>query len=59
MKTTKSFIVILFALLTAQVAFAWYDPSTQRWLNQDPIQEMGGINLYEYVDNYFIDECDL
>jgi len=41
MRTTKSFIAILFALLTAQAALAWYDPSTQRWLSRDPIGEPG------------------
>ena len=28
-------------LLIAQAAFAWYDPSTQRWLTRDPIGEPG------------------
>jgi RHS repeat-associated protein len=27
------------------------DPNLQRWLNQDPIREMGGINLYGFVGN--------
>jgi RHS repeat-associated protein len=31
--------------------YRFYIPSLQRWLNQDPIQEWGGINLYEYVGN--------
>ena len=31
--------------------FRAYDPSLQRWLNQDPIGELGGINLYGFVDN--------
>jgi RHS repeat-associated protein len=26
-----------------------YDPDTGRWLNRDPIGEMGGLNLYGYV----------
>ena len=33
--------VLLGVLLTAQAAFAWYDPSTQRWLTRDPIGEPG------------------
>ena len=33
-----------FALFRAQ------DPATGRWLNRDPIKELGGINLYGYVD---------
>ena len=28
-----------------------YDPNLQRWLNRDPIQEAGGINLYRFVHN--------
>jgi hypothetical protein len=31
--------------------FRFYDPNLQRWLNRDPIQEWGGINLYVFVDN--------
>jgi RHS repeat-associated protein len=26
-----------------------YDPDTGRWLNRDPIGEIGGLNLYGYV----------
>jgi RHS repeat-associated protein len=31
--------------------YRFYDPNLQRWLNRDPIEEDGGINLYGYVDN--------
>ena len=31
--------------------FRFYDPSLQRWINQDPIGEAGGINLYGFVGN--------
>ncbi len=28
-----------------------YNPSTGRWLNRDPIEERGGVNLYGFVGN--------
>jgi len=31
--------------------YRFYDPYNQRWLNRDPIEEDGGINLYTFVDN--------
>jgi RHS repeat-associated protein len=31
--------------------YRYYAPNLQRWLNQDPIGERGGINLYTYVHN--------
>lgn len=41
MKTAKSSIIILFVLLTAQIASAYYCPSTGRWLSRDPVGEPG------------------
>ena len=41
MKTPKSIVVVLFVLLTAQIASAYYCPSTGRWLSRDPIGEPG------------------
>ncbi len=35
-----------------------YDPNLQRWLNRDPIEELGGINLYAYLGNNSIDRID-
>jgi len=32
-------------------SYRFYDPNLQRWLNQDPIGEAGGINLYGFVGN--------
>jgi RHS repeat-associated protein len=29
----------------------FYDPNLQRWINRDPIGELGGINLYGFVGN--------
>ena len=31
--------------------FRFYDPNLQRWINRDPIQEEGGINLYTALGN--------
>jgi len=45
MKTKKSILVILFMLLTAQLASAYYCPSTGRWLSRDPLGEPGFENL--------------
>jgi len=31
--------------------YRYYDPNLQRWVNQDPIGEAGGISLYRYGAN--------
>jgi RHS repeat-associated protein len=31
--------------------YRYYEPNLQRWPNQDPIEEEGGLNLYAYVGN--------
>ncbi len=36
----------------------YYDPIIIRWLNRDPIQERGGLNLYAYVANNPINYID-
>ena len=38
--------------------YRWYDPNLQRWLNRDPIQEAGGINLYGFVGNGPVNSVD-
>ncbi|MBX7157438.1 MAG: hypothetical protein K1X66_03525 [Verrucomicrobiae bacterium] len=38
--------------------FRAYDANYARWLSRDPIGELGGINLYGYVDNGPIDKID-
>jgi len=38
--------------------YRFYDPSLQRWLNQDPIGERGGLNLYAYVGNNPVNYID-
>ncbi len=38
--------------------YRWYAPNLQRWVNRDPIEEVGGINLYEYARNRPINIID-
>ena len=38
--------------------YRFYDPSLQRWLNRDPIGEVGGLNLYRFVRNSPITHTD-
>lgn len=35
-----------------------YDPDTGHWLNRDPLEEEGGINLYQFVLNNPINAID-
>lgn len=38
--------------------YRYYDPHLQRWQNQDPIQEKGGNNLYEFGRNDSVSGVD-
>jgi RHS repeat-associated protein len=38
--------------------YRFYDPSVQRWLTRDPIEEMGGLNLYGFASNSPITQTD-
>jgi uncharacterized protein RhaS with RHS repeats len=38
--------------------YRWYDPLTGRWPSRDPIEEMGGINLYGVVGNDGVNSWD-
>jgi len=50
--------IMLAALLFTQAAYAFYNPSTGRWLNRDPIEERGGANLYAALANRLLDIVD-
>ena len=41
---------LLFHMLTS-ICAAHYDPNQGRWMNRDPIEENGGVNLYGFVGN--------
>ena len=36
----------------------WYHPSSGRWLSRDPLQEVGGINLYGFCANDSVNDRD-
>lgn len=38
--------------------FRYYDPVTGRWLRRDPIEEVGGLNLYGVVGNDPVNKWD-
>jgi hypothetical protein len=60
MKTefAERFVVATCALVLAQSALGFYNPSTGRWLSRDPIEESGGKNLYAFVGNNPISRFD-
>jgi hypothetical protein len=54
MKSKRFATVVLVACLLsllAHKALAFYNPQTSRWLNRDPIEERGDVNLYRFVKN--------
>ena len=38
--------------------YRFYDPVTGRWINRDPIEEEGGVNLYGFCGNHGLDFVD-
>lgn len=57
MKKTLLLLAAIAAWSTIEVS-AFYNPSTGRWLSRDPIGEVGGPNLYEFVKNSPINLVD-
>jgi RHS repeat-associated protein len=76
MKTKTRFatrlVMVTCALVAAQSALAFYNPSTGRWLSRDPIEEAGSIvatkpelsekdagpNHYAFIANSPVNEVD-
>jgi RHS repeat-associated protein len=38
--------------------YRFYEPNLQRWINRDPIEEAGGINLFRFVGNSPVNYVD-
>ena len=39
--------------------YRWYSPSLGRWINRDPIEERGGLNLYGFVGSDGVGKWDV
>ncbi len=39
--------------------YRFYDPTNGRWINRDPIEEEGGVNLYGFVGNEVVNMFDV
>jgi RHS repeat-associated protein len=39
--------------------YRFYNPSGGRWLSRDPLEEIGGLNLYGFVDNNPVSSTDI
>jgi len=46
-------------LLAASPARAYYQAEQGRWLNRDPIEEQGGVNLYAFAGNAPVSYVDI
>ena len=51
-------LLLLFLTLAVVPANAFYNPTSGRWLNRDPIEERGGNNLYAVLDNDTVERHD-
>ena len=59
-KAKGRLLILVFVFFgIVEVANAFYDPGLQRWINRDPIQEEGGINLYQPVNNDHVNSVDV
>lgn len=55
----KKWILTLALVACSINALAYYNPEQGRWLNRDPIEENGGLNLYGFVGNDPINSVDM
>jgi uncharacterized protein RhaS with RHS repeats len=58
LKTPTHVLLLVTTLFITQTASAFYDSNLGRWVNRDPIEEDGGLNLYGFVGNSPVSEID-
>lgn len=54
----KKWILTLALTACSINALAYYNPEQGRWLNRDPIEENGGLNLYAFTKNNPVSQID-
>ncbi len=54
----KRLLQLFIFLFLASTSHAYYQAEQGRWLNRDPIEEQGGLNLYSFTQNTPINYCD-
>jgi RHS repeat-associated protein len=58
-KTQKSKKKWDFSGVAKYYGYRYYHPQTGRWINRDPIEEEGGLNLYGFVGNGGANQWDI
>jgi len=48
-----------FPRVVSYYGYRYYTPQTGRWINRDPIEEKGGLNLYGFVGNDGVNKWDI
>jgi RHS repeat-associated protein len=48
-----------FSRVAKYYGYRYYHPQTGRWINKDPIEEEGGLNLYGFVGNDGVNRRDV
>ena len=60
MNTLKRiFLAVAGLFVLTHTLQAHYDPNIGRWINRDPIAEVGGVNLYGFVGNDGLNRSDV
>jgi len=55
---SKATLLLLLSSVLTLNSHAFYHPEQGRWINRDPIEEEGGVNLYNFVSNNSVQEID-
>ena len=58
MNAARYCFLLILVLVGALPIAAFYDPSIQRWPNRDPVEELGGYNLYGFIRNNSVNSAD-